>query len=43
MAFSSASRRVALSQSKMPPQQRQRAAYLVGHGLKLGTHGEILS
>src|SRR5215469_15426392 len=39
-AFSSARRRVALSQSKMPPQQRQRAPYLVARRLDLSAHVE---
>ncbi len=37
-AFSSARRRVAVSQSKMPPQQRQRPSDVAGRRLDLGAH-----
>jgi hypothetical protein len=41
-AFSSSSRRCAVSQSKMPPQQCQRLLDLLGDGLCFCTHLEGL-
>src|SRR6185295_19163955 len=41
LAFSSARRRVDLSQSKMPPQQGERLLDLFDGALDFGTHGEF--